>query len=229
MVFDVARADRDPKRQDLFGIREAGIDVPQGLEAADHEPRGGEQHEREGHLRDDQRVSRPVPLCGRAASAPPRLERGHQVQAATAEGWKQPEQETGQEGNPQREREHRGIHRDLVEPGQCLRTHPHQQTHTAEGEAESGQSSEEPQHQALQEKLPDNLATAGPQSRANSDFLLTPLGPYEKESGGRVDQGRCRPQPPQIRTCGFFRIRLLDRWLRYARVAEWLTVIRGSG
>ena len=46
---------------------------------------------------------------------------------------------------------------------------------------------------------------------------------------GRVDQGRCRPQPPQIRTCGFFRIRLLDGWLRYARAAEWMAVIRGRG
>ena len=46
---------------------------------------------------------------------------------------------------------------------------------------------------------------------------------------GRVDQGRCRPQPPQIRTCGFFRIRLLDGWLRYARAAERMAVIRGRG
>ena len=36
-------------------------------------------------------------------------------------------------------------------------------------------------------------------------------------AGGRVDQGVVAdPGPPQIRTCGFCRIRLLDRWLRYA-------------
>ena len=38
-----------------------------------------------------------------------------------------------------------------------------------------------------------------------------------------------KAQPPQIWTCGFYRIRLLDNWSRYARAAEGLTVIRGSG
>ena len=38
-----------------------------------------------------------------------------------------------------------------------------------------------------------------------------------------------KAQPPQNGACGFCRIRLLGRWLRYAHATEGLTVIRGRG
>ncbi len=74
------------------------------------------------------------------------------------------------------------------EPGHWR--HPVEKAHTAEGEAEADQSSQEPEHKTLQEELTGDLATGGPQGGADRDLLLTPLGPYEEEVGyvGARDQ-----------------------------------------
>ena len=55
------------------------------------------------------------------------------------------------------------------------------ETSAAEGEACSGQSSEEAEHQALEEELTGDPATSRPQGCADGDLLLTPLGPHEEQ------------------------------------------------
>ena len=102
------------------------------------------------------------PKQRQAASAASLLERRHQVQPTAPKDRKQPKQKTGQERHAESKPEDRWIQRDLVEPGQVFWAHPDEKTHTAEGEAKSDQTSQEPEHEALEEELTGDLATGGP-------------------------------------------------------------------
>jgi hypothetical protein len=59
---DERLGDGHAERLDLFGTREAGIDLTQGDERSDHQARNHQEHERQRRLRYDERIARPVPF-----------------------------------------------------------------------------------------------------------------------------------------------------------------------
>ena len=59
-IFCNGCRDRGVHDLDLFGVRESRLHAAQLLKRANHQAGADEQHERERHLHDDQRVARPM-------------------------------------------------------------------------------------------------------------------------------------------------------------------------
>jgi hypothetical protein len=60
-ILDERPGNRHPERLDLLGPHEAGVDLLQGYERSNHQPRDDQQHESQGDLRHRERVADPVP------------------------------------------------------------------------------------------------------------------------------------------------------------------------
>src|SRR5262249_16323223 len=67
-IVAVARGERDPRRQQVFGPL-ARLDIEQFCEAADEQPRANQQHDRQRDLDYHQRAAQASPVYTAAASA----------------------------------------------------------------------------------------------------------------------------------------------------------------
>ncbi len=93
---------------------ESGVDIEEPGEALDQESGPDQQNERHRHLGDDQRSPDPT---GRARAAPPTgLEHPIEVRAGRRDRREQPEDQPGEYGYGDREREHPPVEGDLLDP-----------------------------------------------------------------------------------------------------------------
>ena len=109
---------------------EARLDRAQVHEASREESRADQQHEREGHFRDDESVSKAKRASGRRRRA--FAQRTRDVTANGLQRRHDPEQESGNQGNRQRDRHHPEIDPDLGVARQCPRRHELQQERRGE-------------------------------------------------------------------------------------------------
>ena len=68
---DLRFGNRNAQRLQLLRAGEAGIDVPQGLEGADHQSGTDQQDNSQRHLHDHQKTARAMPLLALAERAAP--------------------------------------------------------------------------------------------------------------------------------------------------------------
>jgi len=182
-VFDLGGGDGDPQGQHLPGSLEAGVDVAQGLEAADHEPGADEQHQRGGDLGHHQEVARPAPLPARARPPALGLQRRDQVGRPQLEDGRGAEEQRRQERDSQGEEEDRGVQGDLVQPRQTLGPQGDQQGLAGPGQAQAHGAAGEAQEEALGEQVPGDAAAAGAQGAAHGQLVLAAFGADEEEVG----------------------------------------------
>ena len=107
---------------DLFGVRESRLHAAQLLKRANHQAGADEQHERERHLHDDQRVARPMALpalAGRSADTP---QRRRDTGSCVFQDRYDPEERAREQRHTEGERQHERIDSDFAQPRQRVRT-----------------------------------------------------------------------------------------------------------
>ncbi len=92
-----------PKQQQIVRV-ESDVDVPEILQRPEKQPRAHEEHERDGHLGDEQRPAQDALRGCNAARV--LFERGAHVAARRAEGGRDAEDNAGHEGDAEHEHEH---------------------------------------------------------------------------------------------------------------------------
>ena len=78
-----------------LAVRKPGIHVRQPLEAADRETGAREQHERQRHLRRDQRAAKPPASSARSAIAPDVLQEHREIGARPDDRRRRAEEDPG--------------------------------------------------------------------------------------------------------------------------------------
>ncbi len=95
---------RHTKREEIRGI-EPGIYRHQPEEAAHHQARSDEQHERERDLRDDERVTHTRPRARGRRALPAFLHRLREIRAYCLNRGREPEQDAGEHRHGEREQQ----------------------------------------------------------------------------------------------------------------------------
>ena len=162
-------------------------------DAPHHQPRAGQQHEREREIADDQEMARATRAAA-GSSARVGRERLTQPERRAAERRNKAEAETRERGDDEREREHPSVETHLIEARDrdrgdrrhALKTNSRdRQTERAAGEAED---------RALGQQLPDQAPAAGAKRRADRD-LARPVHRPREEQVGDVRAGNQHHEP----------------------------------
>ena len=172
VVSDDRFGNRHAQREDLLGAHESRVDLAHRLEGADHESRADEQHDRERDLGDDQPVARAVPLASGAREAPAFFERRGEVRRRELHHREQPEEQSSQERDREREEQDERIDADLSRAGQPVWRVRDKHTDAGIRQAEPDDAAGERQRQALRQELPRDSTRAGAQRRVDGQFLL---------------------------------------------------------
>ena len=138
---------------DLFRVRKSRLHAAQVLKRANHQAGADQQHERERHLRHDQRVARSVALAAIA-------ERSADTRSAVAIrgcGISQrdgAEEHAREQRHTEGERQHERIDADVAQPRQRIRTFRDQDLQRPIRQAETRCAAEQSQRHAFDEQRP---------------------------------------------------------------------------
>ncbi len=171
------------ERQHLLGVREAGLDVPQRLERADHQAGADEEHHGQCDFRCHQRVARPVTFASVARAASAGLQGGRQVRPGELHRRQEAEQQAGEQRHANREEHDRSVDPDVLDPGKPFGRHRNEEADACVGERQPHDATRESQRHRLREQFAHDPAAAGAERRLHREFLLSPLGPDEEQVG----------------------------------------------
>ncbi len=111
--------DRDAQRLNVLRPREAGVDVPKGLERANHQSRADEQDQREGDLNDDKHAARAMAVATLADRSAAGAKRRPELRARrTSEPGSSRRATLDSSDDDRREHEDGATDRDLVDARQ---------------------------------------------------------------------------------------------------------------
>ena len=164
--------------QDVIGA-EAQLGALEGDGAAQQQPGADEQHQRQGHLRDDEGVAKAV-ARGPAAAPPRLLQDAVEVGARGLYGRHETEAEAGGRGQDEREGHHPAVE------GQRAREHAGGREAQQEGEApvadeQAERPAQQGQHRALGEELAQEPRPARAEGRAHRQLAPPAAGASEKQ------------------------------------------------
>ena len=174
----------------LLRLGESGRYVAQRRERADHQARADQQHQRERHLGDDERVARAMTLPAGAGGASAAAKRRFDPWTRIFEHRNRAKQQARCQRQRQREQQHRAVDGDLVDPRDVAGRERHQHSQRADGHAEPGGAAKQTEHEALDQQLARDLRASGAQRRPDGQLLLARLGPNQQQVGdvGAGDQ-----------------------------------------
>jgi hypothetical protein len=167
-------------------------------EAARHQPRRRQEHERERDLRHDQHLPRALPLPPLRRRAPPFAQHRREVAAAEPHDRKEAAEESHQHRHRERDGERRRVDSHRLDARNGHAAEPRQDSQADEGESDAEGAARRRQHQRFGDELPDHLGAPGAQRRAHRELALAALGPHQEEVGhvgaGRQQHEAYRPQ-----------------------------------
>jgi hypothetical protein len=124
----------------------------QAAEALHHQPRAGEQHERERDLRHHERAPQPpAPRALPAGTLAALLQSVVEVQARRFERRGDAEDDAGQERDGQRPAEHREVDADALEAHEVLRADGDERPDAPPRDEQAEEAAEQREQQALRE------------------------------------------------------------------------------
>ena len=148
----------EPHRQDVIDAV-AGIGSPRGPDALEEQAREDHHHQRDGDLRDDERLPHPPPRRGHARLA--RLQHGVDVSARGANGRQQPRDEAGQQADRERKQRDARVDVRIELKRQIARDRDRSDERRASGgDAEASRGARRRQHGALDQELTEQLQSA---------------------------------------------------------------------
>ena len=126
-------------------------------------------------------MTRPAPRFTKAV---------RQLAAHEAESGEGPKHEAGPHGENRCERERRAVHRDLVQAGESVGSHPEKQIDPQIRESGAEKASQYAQGQALEQKRAEECGPPSPQGRTDGDLAMSAFASQQHEVGdvGARDQ-----------------------------------------
>ena len=162
---------------------EAEVHAAQVLQRADEETCAHQQHGREPDLQAHERLAQAdVTLTARDAAGFA-LERDPRGDARSLNCWCEPEEERRHDRDARGEQQHPQVGcRPEREVGRVEGQEANQRHAEPEADHEPGGSSEDREHQALQQELADDARAGGAQGHADGDLLLARGGAREQQA-----------------------------------------------
>ena len=190
----------EPPREDVLG-HEPGIDLQQLPEAREEQARADEQHEREAHLRRDERPAERPRMAARGAR--PSLVTQHRVQVQVADLQRRHETDDDAErhGQGRDHGHHDGVDADLGVAGQVREAGRGERIHGPRAEREPERSACERQDGRLGDELPDHPRAPRAERVARGELAHASVGAHQREVrevDGRDEQHEERAAPEQL-------------------------------
>ena len=162
---------------------EPWIDAAKIHERANEQRRHDEQHDAQSHLGADENAAQPRPRAAGNAARSALGQRGLHVEPAGLQRRHQTEQQTREQRQTHRERQHLPVERDvrpLVECRAAERLEPFE-AHVADGQAKC--PAHQPEHGALGHQLAQHITPAAAERHARRDFLRPAPAAHEHQHG----------------------------------------------
>ena len=183
--------ERDAHAEHAVGP-DAGIHRLKAHDAAEHQPGADEEHERDRHLRDDERAAKRAPPGRNRPAA--FLNRGREAHAARQRG-NGADEHAGRGRDPQREQQNGPVQRNLLRPGRELSGERDEQIHRDRREEEADDGAGERQQRALGQELPDQAPSARAERHPDRQLALALQQPREEQVGdARADDEEEKPR-----------------------------------
>ena len=163
---------RDPEGHRLFG-REARRHPRHLDEAANEQSGAGEQHDRERHLRHDQRGAHAVGAAARRPATAALAQRPLSRAARRLQRREQTESQAGDEGDTEGEEHDGAVQADGLEPRNVGRLSGHQRPGRPVGDHQADDAAGKAEDDRLGQQLPEQPAAAGPHRHADRELTLT--------------------------------------------------------
>ena len=157
------------------------VGLLQKHEAAHHQSRADEKHERERHFGDHERVTHPLALRAARASASAFLERVDQLRIRRLERRRQAEQHAGDRADAERERKYPPV---KIEPNPVrdfVRQRGQHQVHTPDSEEQTERAADHSEDETFRQQLPDDLPAGRAQGEADSNFFPARRTPSQEK------------------------------------------------
>src|SRR6266403_2101473 len=180
-------SERNVIGQDAASI-ESGIYSPKSGEAANHQACSDEQHQRHGHLEDDENALRAMSHATRAAAT--LLQRFVHIGTQGFYRRDQAEENAGKEGNANGEEEHMRIDSDFFGAGQRCRQSREDCARAPFGQQQADQAAANPEDHAFGEQLADYPRRTRTERGANGELAGASGGTSQQQVGniGASDQ-----------------------------------------
>src|SRR5882762_8974656 len=153
------------------------------MKRSNHEPGADEKHESHGDLHDDQDAARAMLLAALAQGATTFADAGAQAHACIFEDGDGAEEHAGEERDPQREEQYRGIDAYFMDSGEAGGRHRYENTQCDIGQAQPDHAAEQAEDDALQEQLGGDPAAAGAQRSAHGQLLPSSFDADQQQVG----------------------------------------------
>ena len=192
LVAGGVRIEVEAGQQDTAGV-EAGPNRARVDQATHAQPRGCQQHDRQGHLHHDQR--RADPAAGAAGARRAVLQRVHQIAGGGRPGRKDSEQHGGDDPGQQREAQHRGVDRHLdADRGIGGRCKSHEQPGGPTGDQQRRRRAASREHEAFRKEQSHQVRAAGAKRHSDAE-LPPPAGRAHEQQVRQVRAGDEQDEP----------------------------------
>ena len=122
---------------------EAGIDFKHPDKAAAKQPGANKKNQRESHFRNDENAAQAIVGEALGAATPGFLQEMAQAVTSGSECGREPEEQSCQEGNAEREEQDTQVQSDFLYPWQLLRAGGNEQAHQSPGQSQTEHSAYE--------------------------------------------------------------------------------------
>ena len=183
---------------------EAWIDGQHALKAREEQDRAGEQHEREGHLRDNQAAAQQARAPPARAASPLFAQHGGNGRRTHRRGRDEPEHDTNHGAGGQGGGDDRQVEPDFAAARQLLNIQRAKQAQRTPTHRQPERRRHERQHQAFGDQLPRNPCARRSERQARRELLQPRARAHEDEvrdvhAANQQNEERAAPQQIQGR------------------------------
>ena len=174
------------------------MDVLQPDEALQQQARADQQHERERHFGDDERVAKPIAADAAGRTAAAFLQRFGQFRLAARERGDEADDNSGHDRGAERHEQDAQIEIHFGEARHGLRADRSQQIESPDREHHAGGPADQREQDAFRKHLPHELRAAGAEGETNGELAFPRSGAREQH-GGEIRAGDQQARPPPRR------------------------------
>ena len=184
------------------GRGEAGVDLHERLEGADHEAGADEQHQSEGHLDDDESFAGAVALAALRECAAAFAQAARGFYAGIFEDGNCADEHAGEKGQSEGEEQHGNVDADFMNAGQAGGCGGDEGAQSARGKAEADEAADDSDNQAFKKQFTGSSPPGCSEGGANGEFLTAAFHADEKKigdvgAGDEQNHGNGAHQHPQ--------------------------------